>query len=77
MKFLLSNPARVAALVVAVIPVLHSLGVSLPEQEAVNVVLAALALFAGEAVQRVENAKTDEALRTPTAVHFGQDLSGE
>jgi hypothetical protein len=62
-EFVRENPARIAALVSSVVAlVVTALLPDLPVDEAVVFVLAALGL--GEYAQRVENAKTEEALHT-------------
>lgn len=68
-RFVRKNPARVAAFVSsAVALVITLLFPDLPVDEAVIFVLAALGL--GEYAQRVENAKTDEALHTDVPDEF-------
>lgn len=62
-EFVKKNPARIAALVSSIVAlVVTALLPDLPVDEAVVFVLAALGL--GEYAQRVENAKTEEALHT-------------
>lgn len=61
--FIHKNPARVAAFVSSAIALLISIvSPDLPAEQAVILVLSALGL--GEYAQRVENAKTEDALYT-------------
>ncbi|MFI8890518.1 hypothetical protein [Streptomyces paradoxus] len=69
MQFLRNHPARVYALVTAVLGLLVAYGVNVPETPILGVVTAALALLSGEVVQRAENAKTAAALATPVEPH--------
>jgi hypothetical protein len=69
MKFLKAHPARIYAFAVAVLALASAYGVHVPEAQVLGVVVAVLGLVGGEAVQRVENGKTDEALTTPVVVH--------
>jgi hypothetical protein len=69
LKFLKSHPARVYSLAVAVLGLVAALGVHVPEGQVLGVVAAVLGLVGGEAVQRVEDAKTRDALLTPSPVH--------
>lgn len=62
-EYLKKNPARVYALVVAVLA-LVGVWVALPVPEILALVAALLALAGGEAVQRVENRKTNDARYT-------------
>ncbi|MEU9975081.1 hypothetical protein [Streptomyces sp. NPDC051014] len=75
MEFLKSHPARVYALAVAVLGLVAAYGVHVPEGQVLGVVGAVLALISGEAVQRVEDAKTRDALLTPSPGHV--DLADE
>ncbi|MFC9231046.1 hypothetical protein ACFTZI_19145 [Streptomyces decoyicus] len=75
MKFLQTHPARVYALAVAVLGLVAALGVHVPEGQVLGVVAAVLGLIGGEAVQRVEDAKTKNALLTPSPGHV--DLADE
>lgn len=75
MQFLKKHPARLYALVTAVLGLLVAYGVDVPETPILGVVTAALALVSGEVVQRAENAKTAEAFATPVATH--DQLDGE
>lgn len=72
-NFLRQHPARVYALVVAVLGLVGVFVAGLPVSPILAVVAAVLALFGGEAVQRTENAKTDEAAKAePPAVPFDE-----
>jgi hypothetical protein len=62
MNFLKANPARLHALLVAVIGLLTALRDSGP----LGLAVAVLGLGGGEVVQRVENFKTLKALLTPS-----------
>lgn len=62
MKLLKTHPARVYALVVAVLGLLVAFGVHVPETSILGVVTAVLALVSGEVVQRTEDSKTADAL---------------
>ncbi len=63
-EFIRNNPVRVAAFVSSTVALLAT--VFFPELQTETVVVFALsALGLGEYAQRVENAKTDEALNTP------------
>ncbi|MEU8780052.1 hypothetical protein [Streptomyces sp. NPDC048637] len=75
MKLLQTHPARVYALAVAVLGLVAALGVHVPEGQVLGVVAAVLGLIGGEAVQRVEDAKTRDALLTPSPGHV--DLADE
>jgi hypothetical protein len=75
LKFLKSNPARVYSLAVAVLGLVAAYGVHVPSAQVLGVVAAVLGLVGGEAVQRVEDAKTRDALLTPSPLHF--DLADE
>jgi hypothetical protein len=70
-KALKSNPARVYALAVAVLGLVAAYGVHVPSAQVLGVVAAVLGLVGGEAVQRVEDAKTRDALLTPSPAHAG------
>ncbi|KUL35737.1 hypothetical protein [Streptomyces regalis] len=69
MKFLKTHPARVYSLAVAVLALVAAYGVKVPKGEVLSLVAAVLGLAGGEAVQRVENGKTADALLTPSPVH--------
>lgn len=69
MNFVKTNPARLYALAVAVLGLVAALGVHVPEGQVLGVVAAVLGLVGGEAVQRVEDAKTRDALLTPSPLH--------
>lgn len=69
MNFLKSHPARVYSLVVAVLGLVAAYGVHVPEGQVLGVVASVLGLVGGEAVQRVEDAKTRDALLTPSPDH--------
>ncbi|MFF1776960.1 hypothetical protein [Streptomyces virginiae] len=71
MNFVKTNPARLYALAVAVLGLVAALGVHVPEGQVLGVVAAVLGLVGGEAVQRFEDAKTRDALLTPSPVHGG------
>ncbi|MFJ9423432.1 hypothetical protein [Streptomyces sp. NPDC101249] len=71
MNFLKTHPARVYALAVAVLGLAASLGVHVPEGQVLGVVAAVLGLLGGEAVQRFEDAKTRNALLSPSPGHVG------
>lgn len=71
MNFVKTHPARVYALVVAVLGLVASLGVHVPEGQVLGVLAAVLGLLGGEAVQRVEDAKTRDALLSPSPGHVG------
>jgi hypothetical protein len=71
MNFVKTNPARLYALAVAVLGLVAALGVHVPEGQVLGVVAAVLGLVGGEAVQRVEDAKTRDALLTPSPAHVG------
>jgi hypothetical protein len=71
LKFLKSNPARVYSLAVAVLGLVAAYGVHVPSAQVLGVVAAVLGLVGGEAVQRVEDAKTRDALLTPSPAHAG------
>ena len=64
LAFLKQNPARVFALAVALVTLLAAYGIDLPQEAWLGLVVAVLALFGGEVVQRKENAKTEAALWT-------------
>jgi hypothetical protein len=68
-RFLKTHPARVYALAVAVLGLLTAYGVHVPEAQVLGVLAAVLGLAGGEAVQRVEDAKTRDALLTPSPAH--------
>jgi hypothetical protein len=70
-NFFKTHPARVYSLVVAVLGLVAALGVHVPEGQVLGVVAAVLGLVGGEAVQRVEDAKTRDALLTPSPAHAG------
>jgi hypothetical protein len=70
-KFLKANPARVYSLAVAVLGLVAAYGVEVPSAQVLGVVAAVLGLVGGEAVQRVEDAKTRDALLTPSPAHVG------
>jgi hypothetical protein len=74
-SFLKSHPARAYALVVAVLGLVAAYGIDVPSAQILGVVSAVLGLVGGELVQRVEDAKTTDALLTPSPGHF--DLSDE
>lgn len=61
LAFVRANPARVYAVAVAVVALLIAYGVNVPD-EWLGLIAVVLALAGGEAVQRVENRKTDTAL---------------
>lgn len=63
--FLRRNPARIYGVVAAVFLLLAAYGVSFPQEAWLAVVVAVLALFGGEAVQRVEDTKTATARDAP------------
>lgn len=65
MNFLKTHPARLYSLAVAVLGLVAALGIHLPEGQVLGVLAAVLSLAGGEAVQRVEDAKTRDALLTP------------
>ena len=69
MKFLKTHPARVYSLVVAVLGLVAAFGIDVPSAQILGAVSAVLGLVAGEAVQRVEDAKTRDALLTPSPDH--------
>ncbi|OYP17334.1 MULTISPECIES: hypothetical protein [unclassified Streptomyces] len=71
MEFLKKHPARGYSLAVAVLGLVAAYGVEVPEGQVLGVVGAALALLSGEAVQRVEDAKTRDALLSPAPGHVG------
>ncbi|MFD3464811.1 hypothetical protein ACFWWM_00285 [Streptomyces sp. NPDC058682] len=71
MNFVKANPARLYSLAVAVLGLAAALGVHVPEGPILGVVAAVLGLAVGEAVQRVENGKTRDALLTPSPAHSG------
>lgn len=75
MKFFKAHPARVYALAVAVLGLVAAYGVHVPEAQVLGVLAAVLGLAGGEAVQRVEDAKTRSALLTPSPEHV--DLADE
>jgi DMSO reductase anchor subunit len=66
--FLRRNPARVYGIVAAVFLLLAAYGIDFPQEAWLGVVVAALALFGGETVQRVEDRKTATALDQPKVV---------
>lgn len=61
--FVRANPARIYAVVLAVIVLLGAYGIQLPQEAWLGLVAALLALAGGEAVQRVEDRKTADATR--------------
>ncbi|MFC7979518.1 hypothetical protein ACFUT3_30335 [Streptomyces cinereoruber] len=69
MNLFKTHPARVYSLAVAVLALVAAYGVELPKAELLGLVAAVLGLAGGEAVQRVEDAKTRDALLTPSAPH--------
>lgn len=69
MQFLQSHPARVYALAVAVLALVADFGVETHTGQVLGVVAALLGLAGGEAVQRFEDAKTRDALLSPSPVH--------
>ena len=70
--FIQRQPARVFAVVVAVLTLLAAYNIDLPQEAWLGVVGAVLALVAGEGVQRVEDGKTEAALWTdPLEVEYG------
>ncbi|MFB7185212.1 hypothetical protein ACFCZT_07810 [Streptomyces sp. NPDC056230] len=69
MNLLKTHPARVYALVVAVLGLLVAFGVRVPETSILGVVTAVLALVSGEVVQRTEDGKTADALATQPETH--------
>ncbi|MFJ7590178.1 hypothetical protein ACIQZO_22885 [Streptomyces sp. NPDC097617] len=69
MKSLKSQPARVYALAVAVLGLVAAYGIEVPQPQLLAVVAAVLGLVGGEVVQRVEDAKTRDALLTPSPLH--------
>lgn len=71
MKSLKSQPARVYALAVAVLGLVAAYGIDVPQPQVLAVVAAVLGLAGGEVVQRVEDAKTRDALLTPSPGHSG------
>jgi hypothetical protein len=71
MDFLKKHPARVYSLVVAALGLAAAFGVEVPEAQILGAVGAVLALISGEAVQRVEDSKTRDALLTPSPAHGG------
>lgn len=64
LSFLKTQPARVFGVVVAIITLLAAYGIDVPSEAWQGVVVAVLALFGGEVVQRTESAKTEAALYT-------------
>ncbi|MBK3559304.1 hypothetical protein JHN55_22815 [Streptomyces sp. MBT56] len=66
MTFLKTHPARLYSLAVAVLGLVTAFGVHVPEAQVLGVVAAVLGLAGGEAVQRVEDAKTRDALLSPS-----------
>lgn len=78
LSFLKTQPARVFGVVVAIITLLSAYGVDLPSEAWQGVVIAILALFGGEVVQRTESAKTEAALYTyPPELLEDEDYIGE
>lgn len=75
MNIIKTHPARVYALIVALLGLLAAYGVNVAEKPILGVAGAALALISGEFVQRTENGKTADALATPVAGH--SNLVGE
>ncbi|MFF7233942.1 hypothetical protein [Streptomyces sioyaensis] len=75
MNVIKTHPARVYALVVALLGLLAAYGVNVAEKPILGVVGAALALISGEFVQRTEDGKTSAALATPVRGHA--NLVGE
>ncbi|MCB5179514.1 hypothetical protein [Streptomyces antimicrobicus] len=69
------HPARIYALALAVLGLVAAYGINVPQAQVLAVVAAVLGLVGGEAVQRVEDAKTADALLTPSPLHGG--LAGE
>lgn len=66
--FIRRQPARIYGLVLAVFLLLTAYGVEFPQEAWLGVVAALLALAGGEAVQRVENRKTDNAATSTVVV---------
>ncbi|MGW6571660.1 hypothetical protein ACWGAN_05720 [Streptomyces sp. NPDC054945] len=71
MNYIKAQPARVYALAVAVLGLVTAYGIDVPQPQVLGVVAAVLGLVAGEVVQRVEDAKTRDALLTPSPLHGG------
>ncbi|MFD6970603.1 hypothetical protein [Streptomyces sp. NPDC059949] len=71
MQFIKSNPARVYALAVAILGLVAAYGIDVPQPQVLAVLAAVLGLVGGEVVQRVEDAKTADALLTPSPLHGG------
>jgi hypothetical protein len=69
MEFLKTHPARIYSAVVSVLGLVAALGVHVPEGQVLGMVGAVLALVSGEAVQRFEDAKTRDALLSPSPDH--------
>jgi 4-hydroxybenzoate polyprenyltransferase len=61
LDFIRRNPARVYAVVLAIVVLLSAYGIDLPRDAWLGLVAALLALAGGEAVQRVEDRKTQAA----------------
>ncbi|MFE0648540.1 hypothetical protein ACFVZH_08140 [Streptomyces sp. NPDC059534] len=69
MNLFKAHPARVYSLAVAVLALVAAYGVELPKAELLGLAAAVLGLAGGEAVQRVEDAKTRDAMLTPGVPH--------
>lgn len=63
MSFIKAHPARIYAVVVAVLALAADYGLKLPSGHIMGVIAALIGLVGGEAVQRVENAKTADAFQ--------------
>lgn len=61
--FVRLHPARVYGVAVALLVLVKAYGIDLPQEAWLGLLAAVLVLVGGEAVQRVEDRKTDQAAR--------------